>query len=51
MQKGTYSLIPLIEMLTEKDRKHVSKYILKILKNYQLTDSDKKYIENIDNNN
>ena len=51
MQDGTYSLIPLIEMLTEKDRKHVSKYILKILKNYQLTDSDKKYIENIDNNN
>lgn len=51
MQKDTYSLIPLIEMLTEKDRKHVSKYILKILKNYQLTDSDKKYIENIDNNN
>ena len=51
MQDGTYSLIPLIEMLTEKDRIRVSKYILKILKNYQLTDSDKKYIENIDNNN
>ena len=51
MQDSTYSLVPLIEMLTEKDRKHVSKYILKILKNYQLTDSDKKYIENIENNN
>lgn len=51
MQEGTYSLIPLIEMLTEKDRKRVSKYILRVLKNYQLTDSDKKYIENIENNN
>ena len=47
MQEGTYSLIPLIEMLTEKDRKRVSKYILRVLKNYQLTDSDKKYIENM----
>ena len=50
MQDGTYSLVPLIEMLTEKDRIRVSKYILKILKNYQLTESDKKYIASIENN-
>ena len=48
MQDGTYSLVPLIEMLTEKDRKNLSKHILKILKNYQLTDSDKKYIQSIE---
>lgn len=51
MQKETYQLVELIEMLTAKDRKRVSKYILKILENYQLTDNDKKYIENIENNN
>ena len=50
MQDGTYSLVPLIEMLTEKDRIRVSKYILKIIKNYQLTESDKKYIASIENN-
>ena len=48
MQDCTYSLVPLIEMLTEKDRKNLSKHILKILKNYQLTDSDKKYIQSIE---
>ena len=51
MQKETYQFVELIEMLTAKDRKRVSKYILKILENYQLTDNDKKYIENIENNN
>lgn len=50
MQDGTYSLVPLIEMLTNKDRERVSKYILKILKTYQLSESDKRYIQNLEKN-
>ena len=48
MQDGTYSLVPLIEMLTDKDRERVSKYILKILKTYQFSESDKRYINEIE---
>ena len=50
MQDGTYSLVPLIEMLTNRDRERVSKYILKILKTYQLSESDKRYIQNLEKN-
>ena len=51
MQDGTYSLVPLIEMLTEKDRKQLAKKIISKLKTYQLSDSDKKYIQSLENNN
>lgn len=44
MRKETYRFVELIEISTRKDRKRVSKYILKILKNYQLSESDKSYI-------
>lgn len=47
MRKGTYSLITLIEMLTDKDRKRLFKHVIKILKNYQLTDKDKKLIDDM----
>ena len=51
MQKETYKLVELIEMLTEKDRKQLTKKIISKLKTYQLSDSDKKYIQSLDNNN
>lgn len=47
MRKGTYSLITLIEMLTDKDRKRLFKYVIKMLKSYQLTDKDKKLIDDM----
>ena len=48
MQKETYQLVELIEMLTEKDRKQLTKKIISKLKTYQLSDSDKKYIQSIE---
>ena len=51
MQKETYQLVELIEMLTEKDRKQLAKKIISKLKTYQLSDSDKKYIQSLENNN
>lgn len=48
MQDCTYSLVPLIEMLTEKDRKQLIKKVISKLKTYQLSDSDKKYIQSIE---
>lgn len=51
MQKETYKLVELIEMLTEKDRKQLTKKIISKLKTYQLSDSDKKYIQSLENNN
>lgn len=51
MQKETYELVELIEMLTEKDRKQLTKKIISKLKTYQLSDSDKKYIQSLENNN
>lgn len=48
MQDGTYSLVPLIEMLTEKDRKQLIKKVISKLKTYQLSDSDKKFIQSIE---
>lgn len=48
MQKETYSLVGLIEMLTAKDRKQLIKKIISKLKTYQLSDSDKKYIQSIE---
>lgn len=51
MQKETYKLVELIEMLTEKDRKQLAKKIISKLKTYQLSDSDKKYIQSLENNN
>ena len=48
MQDGTYSLVPLIEMLTAKDRKQLIKKVISKLKTYQLSDSDKKYIQSIE---
>lgn len=51
MQKETYQLVELIEMLTEKDRKQLIKKIISKLKTYQLSDSDKKYIQSLENNN
>lgn len=50
MQKETYELVGLIEMLTAKDRKRLFKHVIKVLKSYQLTDSDKKYIQSIEDN-
>ncbi|WP_065378545.1 helix-turn-helix domain-containing protein [Gemella sanguinis] len=47
MREGTYSLITLIEMLTDKDRKRLFKHIIKMLKSYQLTDKDKKLIDDM----
>ena len=47
MREGTYSLITLIEMLTDKDRKRLFKHVIKMLKNYQLTDKDKKLIDDM----
>lgn len=47
MRKGTYSLITLIEMLTDKDRKRLFKHVIKMLKSYQLTDKDKKLIDDM----
>ena len=47
MREGTYSLITLIEMLTDKDRKRLFKYVIKMLKSYQLTDKDKKLIDDM----
>jgi len=47
MRKGTYSLVTLIEMLTDKDRKRLFKHVIKILKSYQLTDKDKKLIDDM----
>lgn len=44
MRKETYRFVELIEISTRKDRKRVLKYILKILKTYQLSESDKSYI-------
>lgn len=51
MQKETYKLVELIEMLAEKDRKQLTKKIISKLKTYQLSDSDKKYIQSLENNN
>ena len=48
MQKETYRLVGLIEMLTAKDRKQLIKKIISKLKTYQLSDSDKKYIQSIE---
>lgn len=48
MQKETYLLVELIEMLTAKDRKQLIKKIISKLKTYQLSDSDKKYIQSIE---
>ena len=50
MQKETYRLVGLIEMLTAKDRKHFTKKVISKLKTYQLSDSDKKYIKIIEEN-
>ena len=47
MQKETYRLVELIEMLTAKDRKRLFKHIIKMLKSYQLTDKDKKLIDDM----
>ena len=47
MREGTYSLITLIEMLTDKDRKRLFKHVIKMLKSYQLTDKDKKLIDDM----
>ena len=44
MRKETYRFVELIEISTRKARKRVLKYILKILKTYQLSESDKSYI-------
>ena len=51
MQKETYQLVELIEMLTEKDRKQLTKKIISKLKTYKLSDIDKKYIQSLENNN
>jgi len=48
MQKETYRLVGLIEMLTAKDRKQFTKKVISKLKTYQLSDSDKKYIQSIE---
>lgn len=48
MQKETYRLVGLIEMLTAKDRKQLIKKIISKLKTYQLSNSDKKYIQSIE---
>ena len=48
MQKETYRLVGLIEMLTEKDRKQLIKKIISKLKTYKLSDSDKKFIQSIE---
>lgn len=48
MQKETYELVGLIEMLTAKDRKRLIKKVISKLKTYQLSDSDKKYIQSIE---
>ena len=48
MQKETYRLVELIEMLTAKDRKQFTKKVISKLKTYQLSDSDKKYIQSIE---
>ena len=48
MQKETYQLVELIEMLTAKDRKQLIKKVISKLKTYQLSDSDKKYIQSIE---
>lgn len=48
MQKETYQLVELIEMLTEKDRKQLTKKIISKLKTYKLSDIDKKYIQSIE---
>lgn len=48
MQKETYQLVGLIEMLTAKDRKQLIKKIISKLKTYQLSDIDKKYIQSIE---
>lgn len=48
MQKETYRLVELIEMLTAKDRKQLIKKVISKLKTYQLSDSDKKYIQSIE---
>lgn len=50
MQKETYLLVELIEMLTAKDRKQLIKKVISKLKTYQLSDSDKKYIQSIEEN-
>lgn len=50
MQKETYRLVGLIEMLTAKDRKQFTKKVISKLKTYQLSDSDKKYIQIIEEN-
>ena len=50
MQKETYRLVELIEMLTAKDRNQLIKKIISKLKTYQLSDSDKKYIQSIEEN-
>ena len=50
MQKETYRLVELIEMLTAKDRKQLIKKVISKLKTYQLSDSDKKYIQSIEEN-
>lgn len=48
MQKETYRLVELIEMLTAKDRKQLIKKVISKLKTYQLSDIDKKYIKSIE---
>lgn len=50
MQKETYRLVELIEMLTAKDRKQLIKKVISKLKTYQLSDIDKKYIKSIEEN-
>lgn len=50
IQKETYKLVELIEMLTAKDRKQLIKKVISKLKTYQLSDIDKKYTQSIEEN-
>lgn len=50
IQKETYKLVELIEMLTAKDKKQLIKKVISKLKTYQLSDIDKKYIQSIEEN-
>ena len=48
MKDNTALFVELVEMLTDKDRAILFKYLISRIKSYQLNESDKKYIDEIE---
>jgi len=48
MKDNTALFVELVEMLTDKDRAILFNYLISRIKSYQLNESDKKYIDEIE---